>query len=417
MRTASQPHSRSLQHVLVLYISFRMSANLKAPKLVKFINFSAIIAGTSVFANGQAAANAPERGGISFITIILLLIVAAGIGFLIYRKFFDNSDAGVQKGLPPRRTPQPAKRPAVAAAKSDVRPPRNIDRPFESGRPKRTPDLAAVINEHGEASPAESLLKKKLQNRQYLNLPINSFEKVKASREFLPLPLSDDESLLAAIEQMQEEFEADEDLRGLSLRILAAFRTRNSVEVLAQTAMYDLSSTLRSRAIGILTEIDHETVFEPILLACADPTREVRAAAARGIFRLSFNRADAWTRIAETGDEFRMRGAVRAAIEGNLVRNSLDRLVHEDMNVAYEAFALTALIVRSGELEPIFEALGGNIDATVKRAILHVLNVAGDERVAAPISELLSKQLLSADLAAAAGEIMRRHESVVLEAF
>ncbi|MEO6051318.1 MAG: hypothetical protein ABIP78_08305 [Pyrinomonadaceae bacterium] len=74
---------------------------------------------------------------------------------------------------------------------------------------------------------------------------------------------------------------------------MTAFRTRNSVEALSQIALYDLSSNLRSKAVATLTDFDHESVFEAILLACADPTREVRAASARGVFRLNFDRADA----------------------------------------------------------------------------------------------------------------------------
>lgn len=68
----------------------------------------------------------------------------------------------------------------------------------------------------------------------------------------------------------------------------------------------DLSSNLASKAVATLTDFDHESVFEAILLACADPTREVRAAAARGLFRLNFDRADAWKRIIESNDEFRI---------------------------------------------------------------------------------------------------------------
>ena len=84
-------------------------------------------------------------------------------------------------------------------------------------------------------------------------------------------------------------------------------------------------------------------------MACADPTREVRAAAARGLFRLNFDRADAWKRIIETRDEFRMSHAARAATEAGIVAKSFDRLIHEDLKVAYEAFALVTLLIRSGE--------------------------------------------------------------------
>jgi hypothetical protein len=48
----------------------------------------------------------------------------------------------------------------------------------------------------------------------------------------------------------------------------------------------------------------------------------------------------------ETRDEFRMRQAVRAGVEAEIVQKSFDRLVHEDLKVAYEAFTLVALMIK-----------------------------------------------------------------------
>ena len=96
------------------------------------------------------------------------------------------------------------------------------------------------------------------------------------------------------------------------------------------------------------------------MLACADPTREVRAAAARGLFRLSFDRADAWKRIIDTKDDFRMSHAARAATESGIVAKSFDRLLHDEMKIAYEAFALVGLLIKAGETDQIFEAIREN---------------------------------------------------------
>src|SRR5204863_3413244 len=199
---------------------------------------------------------------------------------------------------------------------------------------------------------------------------------------------SHDPSLLNAIEQANDEFEEDEEVRDLAVRILTAFRTRNSVEALAQIALYDLSSNLRSKSVSILTDFDHESVFETILLACADPTREVRAAAARGLFRVNFDRADAWKRLIEAGDEYRMSHAVRAAIEAGLTQRSFDRLVHDDLKIAYEAFALVALMITAGEDKEIFDAIRDHRDERVKFALLHVLKVIHDERSLDGLMEL-----------------------------
>ena len=239
----------------------------------------------------------------------------------------------------------------------------------------------------------------RMRKLQYAQLPINSFSTLSAAKLYEPLPESNDPSVLSAIEQAGEEFEEDESVRDLSLRILTAFRTRNSVEALSQIALYDLSSNLRSKAVATLTDFDHESVFEALLLACADPTREVRAASARGLFRLNFDRADAWKRIIETGDEFRMSHAARAAIESGIVVKSFDRLVHEDLKVAYEAFALVSLLIKAGETSEIFDAIKGHKDERVKFALLHVLKVQKDERTLSQMHDFRKDSALPTDVA------------------
>ena len=221
-----------------------------------------------------------------------------------------------------------------------------------------------------------------------VSLPVFSIKRLEYARPFNALPISNDESLLNAIEQVYEELEEDEEIRELAVKILAMFKTRNSVEALSQVALYDISSNLRSKAVGVLAEFDHESVFEAILLACADPTREVRAAAARGLFRLSFDRADAWTRIGESKDEYKMRQSARAAIEGDLVTRSFDRLVHKDKRYAYETITLVALLLKSGETEIIFDTLENHSDLNVRKAILHVIKVVKEPNVLERLCEL-----------------------------
>lgn len=229
-------------------------------------------------------------------------------------------------------------------------------------------------------------------------LPILSVQRLELARPFAPLSLANDEALMSAIEQVQDEYEEDEEVRDLSLRILAAFKTRNSVEALSQIALYDLSSNLRSKAVTTLTEFDHESVFEPILLACADPTREVRAAAARGLFRLSFDRADAWTRIAETNDEFKMRQSARAAIEADLVKRSFERLAHTDFKSAYEAFTLVALLLKAGETKEVFETLTSHRDMNVRKAILHIIKITKEPNALDGLYSLLEKNSLPEEM-------------------
>lgn len=277
--------------------------------------------------------------------------------------------------------------------------------PHKKEFPKNLPQTSKVLKRNGSAESemnsfeftAEEF-KEKLEKLQYTQLPISAFRQLEPAKPFPQLSISNDDALMSAIEQTHDEYEEDEEVRELAVRILARFKTRNSVEALSQVALYDLSSNLRSKAVTILADFDHESVFEAILLCCADPTREVRAAAARGLFRLSFNRADAWTRIAETNDEFRMRQAARAAMEADLVGRSFDRLIHQDAKVAYEAFTLLALMIKADETEEIFSIVRNHREENVKFAFLQVVKVIKDERVLPKLEEMLQIKEISKEL-------------------
>ena len=229
-------------------------------------------------------------------------------------------------------------------------------------------------------------------------MPVFSIERLEFSRPFDGLPLSNDPALMSAVEQTQDEFEEDENFRELSVKVLAAFKTRNAVEALSQVALYDLSSFLRSKAVAVLADFDHESVFETILLACADPTREVRAAAARGLFQLNLDRADAWSRIAESNDEFRIRQAARAAIEGDLGERYFERLIHKDAKYAYEAVAFVVLLLKSDETEAVFEALHKHRDKFVRKAILHVIKITKEPNALEGLYSMLEDDKLSPEM-------------------
>jgi hypothetical protein len=280
----------------------------------------------------------------------------------------------------------------------------------------RLPKTGKLFNRSDEAD--ENILeisdevKENPETSKLSPFPVFNVQKLDLARPFAPLSLSNDEDLMSAIEQVHDELEEDEEIRDLAVRILTRFKTRNSIEALAQIALYDLSSNLRSKAVGVLADFDHESVFETILLCCADPTREVRAAAARGLFRLSFDRADAWTRIAETGDEFRMRQAARAAKEADLVKRSFDRIIHPDPKIAYEAMTLLALMMRAGETEEIFRAIENHNDSNVKLALVHIIGLTKQEKSLAALHELFEKTTISKELKEKIDEVIQSFDMI-----
>ena len=219
--------------------------------------------------------------------------------------------------------------------------------------------------------------------KSFSQLPISKFKRLEAPGRVELLPTSDDPGLLNAIEQTKEGVEHDEEVRLLATRILAAFKTDNSISALKQTALYDISSNVRSRAVGILGDFDHETVFETLVIASADPSRDVRAAAARGLARLSIDRADEWARVAESGDEFRISRLAKAAVECEIVARSVDRIVHPDERVAYEAFVLFVLLARAGEVGTIFDIFDSLTDVNAKLGMIQSIEASFDGRMTA----------------------------------
>ncbi|MBV6495028.1 MAG: HEAT repeat domain-containing protein [Acidobacteria bacterium ACB1] len=346
----------------------------------------------------QAAKPAPaadEGGGLwTWISYLLLAAGLIGLSYFLWQRSKqaqpDGEQTDVEDGQPWtaahhdvdgdeeiawfRGSKKPKKQKKVVGPKAERRSGddrRAKTRPSRASKPR--PSLASV-----DTLTAARAYQEKLRKYQYSQLPVHSFIQITEARPFDKLPVGYDPDLLSAVDQAHDENEEEEAFRELAVKILAKFKTRNAVEGLSQMALYDLSANIRSKAVTALAEFDHESVFETILLACADPTREVRAAAARGLFRLSFDRAEAWKRIINTDDKFRISMAAKAAIESDILRKSIDRLIHQDMKIAYETFALVALVLKAGEVQPIIDVFKATKDDRVRLALIHVAAVVAE---------------------------------------
>ena len=380
-----------------------MKRNYKISSRIGF----AILFSTACTLNSMAQSRIPidlqadaSSAGIWPYIIILIVLASLGIVYYLWKQSkrsielvdansgknskdyysseYDSSDVDADKELEWLRK-----------AKKSSPKPQNITYGLKKSESNPAPRNDAKSSSVLDTPADRKAFQDKMRMLQYAQLPINSFGDLMPPKSFEPLQISNAKALLDAIEQTNPDVEDDESVRDVSIKVLAAFRTWNSVDALSQMALYDLSASLRAKAVTVLADFDHESVFESILLCCADPTREVRAAAARGLFRLNFDRSEAWKRIIETRDEFRMRQAVRAAVESGIAAKSFERLVHEDLKIAYEAFTLVALMIRAGEYNEIFDAITNHKDERVKYALLHVLRAIKDERSLAGLDDLV----------------------------
>lgn len=377
-----------------------------------FRSFASLLisAAAASSALAQGGASSDESSGLWFYALIFLLLGGIGAGYFLWKRSQD-ANKQAQYNYQNRSNTYDSSSGSYEVDSVDAamelewlrKAKKPGSRSTQSGSAARKSPTGGVsagaYARSQEVGIDTKAFQEKMRKLQYAQLPINSFSQLAPAKKYQPLPISEDPALLNAIEQANEEFEEDESVRDLALRILTAFRNQNSVDALSQIALYDLSANLRSKAVTTLADFDHESVFETILLACADPTREVRAAAARGLFRLNFDRAHAWKRIIEANDEYRMSSAARAAIESGIVVKSLDRLVHEDLKIAYEAFALVSLLICAGETAEIFDALRNHKDERVRYALLHVLKVHKDERTLLLLNQLRVERSWPTDIA------------------
>ncbi|MCS6873980.1 MAG: HEAT repeat domain-containing protein [Pyrinomonadaceae bacterium] len=246
-----------------------------------------------------------------------------------------------------------------------------------------------------------------------LLLPVFLTKSLPSPKPLTPLPTSNDEGLLSAIEEVETQGE-DEELRLLSLKVLAAFKTRNSVEALEKIIRYDPSDEMKIKAIQILTEFNHDSVFEPILIACADSSKRVRAAAVQALSRLNIDRTEAWMRIVQSDDPDRLKLAARAVVESGFADKVFERLISKDFKQANEAIALIALLIKADETTIIFRRLSEEKNQILQKAILHVVKLTNSEKALGGLYLVLEKGELTEELKQEIDEIIE-HISLSLK--
>ncbi|HYJ84472.1 MAG TPA: HEAT repeat domain-containing protein [Pyrinomonadaceae bacterium] len=179
--------------------------------------------------------------------------------------------------------------------------------------------------------------------------------------------------------------------RSEALKTLVQFRVQSAVDAIAKVARHDPEPTIRSLAISSLGSINHESVFATVLIGMADESREVRAAAARSVNRLSFDRADAYVRVIETGDDETLACVAKACIQAGIVSQNLDRLTYADHRQAYETFSLICLLTKAGMNEPVLEAVADHPRMDVRLKAVHLLGCTGHPETFGQLRELAVK--------------------------
>ena len=207
--------------------------------------------------------------------------------------------------------------------------------------------------------------------------------------DYEELPESvEDEALSGALVRIES---TDVGSRVNAAQHLAQFQVRRAVVALATAARHDSEDAVRSAAVNSLGLINHESVFAGIIMALADDAREVRAAAARALSRLSFERAEAYVRVAETADPHTLCDVARACVKAGLAAQAVGRLASQDRRQAYEAFSLLSLCIGGGELGPVLEAIGSHRDDEASLTCIQLLGDSLTPEVCARLRDLAAE--------------------------
>lgn len=223
---------------------------------------------------------------------------------------------------------------------------------------------------------------------------------------------SGDPQLTKALESLNG-FDVEE--RSEALKTLGQFRVQSSVKALAQLARYDSEPSIRSLAIAGLGSINHESVFPAVLIGMADETREVRAAAARSLNRLSFDRADAYVRVIETSDDETILNVAKACIQAGIVSQNLDRLANSDHRQAYETFSLICLLAKAKMNEPVLDAIADHRNMDVRLKAVHLLACAGEPETFEQLRQLAIRDGIGEEVKTALLEAMYKLDQARLK--
>ncbi|HEY3102494.1 MAG TPA: HEAT repeat domain-containing protein [Pyrinomonadaceae bacterium] len=241
-----------------------------------------------------------------------------------------------------------------------------------------------------------------------LNEPQQSANEVPTGLEPLDswehLPIGDEDDTLLGLLTRLESSDAAE--RAQVARELGTHRAQRSISALCAAASHDADPGARAAAVTALGLIDHESVFAPVLISLADDTREVRAAAARALSGLHFDRARAYTRVEKTADPNTLREFAQACVKTGIANQAMDRLASEDRRQAHEAFALFSVLAKAGELQPIFDVIENHRDVRAKLTAVRVLNAFAGAEAVPRLREVVGVQGISEDVRTSLLEVL-----------
>jgi HEAT repeat protein len=160
----------------------------------------------------------------------------------------------------------------------------------------------------------------------------------------------------------------------------------------------------RANAITDLARVDSDDAFRTICVGFDDPSADVRNAAARSLYSLQEDRAEAFTRALREASPHRRKNIGAAIAASGLAGEALSRLTGESREKTYDAFSLLFLMAKAGEVQPLIRAVEAHPDNEVRLAVVKLLALSGQRDILPAFRRLAVRGSLPAEVRSAVME-------------
>jgi HEAT repeat protein len=139
----------------------------------------------------------------------------------------------------------------------------------------------------------------------------------------------------------------------------------------------------RAAALAELSSLEDKEKFSLIVNYFDDPSPHVRNAAAKALRDLDPLRpVESFTRALEDASPERRRNIGKALAASGLAAEAINQLDAESREDTYNALCLLFVMAKSGEVQPLADAIEAHHDVEVRRAAIKLLNLSGQSEIA-----------------------------------
>lgn len=150
-----------------------------------------------------------------------------------------------------------------------------------------------------------------------------------------------------------------------------------------QTYLNSVDPYKRAAAVAELSRSKAKDAFDVIAKCLDDHSSHVRNAVARGLLRVDPARTvELFNRVLEDGTEDRRRKIGIAIAASGLALEAIDNLVSDNREDTYNALSILFVMAKTGEVQPLVQAIQEHPNSEVSEAALKLLTLSGKSEIA-----------------------------------